>query len=1119
MRLQINILSAILVLCTQLATQAQDANPSLIAKSSRSSQPVNTSALHARTINGGQQTAHARVAVSGNPYIIAQPWANQPTWTVPDRFEIKKSTHTGLPIFIKGKAADNPQMRLDASQASFAYLNEVKGIMRIQDPVTEFKLRQSETDQLQQVHQRMSQVYRGIPVYGGEIILHRQNGQVESLNGRYFATPQLADVNPSITQSQAIEQANRHVQTRTEFHELSAAQRKLLDYQHGPDALLVIYHTGESVQLPHLAWHVSLRPNFVEHWEYFIDAKTGAVIHQYNHTCSIDGGRTATAKDLNGVNQTFNTYQAGADYYFMDASKPMFNAAKSAFPEEPIGIVWTLDAKNTALGKNFTAYHISSTNNAWNTPSAVSAHFNGGKAFEYFKTVHNRNSINGEGGNVISFINVADKDGKGMDNAAWNGKAIFYGNGNIAFKPLAGALDAAGHEMTHGVIDNTANLEYQGQSGAINESMADVFGAMMDNDDWTIGEDIVKKTYYTSGAMRDMSDPHNGGHSLSDRGYQPRVMAELYTGTEDNGGVHINSGIPNYAFYLFATSISKAKAEKVYYRALTQYLTAKSQFIDLRLAVIQAAVDLHGANSAEVNAAKAAFDQVGIFETGSNSQPDLPEHPGADFILVHDASTNDPNSWYTSSTTGTNLSARSQTRSKNRPSVTDDGSKAVYVAKDSKIYSITLSGSANQMLIQDQAIWDNVAVSKDGTKLAAVSISADTTIYVYDFGKEEWAEFKLYNPTYSDGVQTAGVLFADALEWDYTGEYLVYDAYNVIKKSNGKSLNYWDVGVIRVWDKEKNDFGDGKIEKLFTNLPEKVNIANPSFSKKSPYIAAFDYIDTKDKTYKVIAANLKTGEAGLIIDNNITGVPTYSKSDNQIAYTTIDNEGDTVVAVISLKADKINANGAPTTILTEAKWPVWFAQGNRQLQSSQKDILQFSFPGLNQPAVGVVNGNTIRVNVAQDVDVTNLIATFTVSPLAVVKVGSAKQVSGATKNNFAQPLTYTVTAQDGSTKSYTVTVKKGIETGLGDENDESSLVTLYPNPNQGTFRLSWDRVETATIHLQVFSSTGRAVYEQTIPAYQNNHGIELQLPAVQPGVYYLQMQSAQKTAYKKLIVN
>ncbi|MCL4158875.1 UNVERIFIED_CONTAM: hypothetical protein GTU68_019114, partial [Idotea baltica] len=248
--------------------------------------------------------------------------------------------------------------------------------------------------------------------------------------------------------------------------------------------------------------------------------------------------------------------------------------------------------------------HITSNDGTTWNPTAVSAHHNASICYDFYRTKFNRNSLNGKGGNIISVINITDEDGRGMDNAYWNGEFMGYGNGASGFKPLAGALDVAGHEMTHGVIENTARLEYRNQSGALNESFADIFGALIDRDDWTLGE-----------ALRSLENPNQGGQN--DPGYQPKNMSQYAylrdTPSEDNGGVHINSGIPNHAFYLFATgtSMNKDKAEAVYYHALNNYMTRTSQFVDLRLAVIQSAKDLYGEGQ-EAAAAAAAFDQVGI---------------------------------------------------------------------------------------------------------------------------------------------------------------------------------------------------------------------------------------------------------------------------------------------------------------------------------------------------------------------------------------------------------------------------------------------------------------------------------------------------------------------------
>ncbi|MCB0618067.1 MAG: M4 family metallopeptidase, partial [Saprospiraceae bacterium] len=354
-----------------------------------------------------------------------------------------------------------------------------------------------------------------------------------------------------------------------------------------------------------------------------------------------------------------------------------------------------------------------------------------------------------------------------MDNAFWNGFAMFYGNGNVAFQPLARGKDVAGHEMSHGVIQSTANLEYFGESGALNESFADIFGAMIDRDDWRIGEDVVKLSAFPSGALRDLSNPNQGGNGINDPGWQPDHVNEQYTGSLDNGGVHINSGIPNHAYYLVAQSIGKDEAEQIFYKALDEYLVKSSQFIDCRLAAVQAATDLHGTNSSQVNAVKSAFDAVGIVDgQGGNYQEDFGTNPGDEYLV-----TTDPNqsALYLYEGGGSPVvEPLSQLDPVNRPSVTDDGSAMVFVAADKTIRVIFFDwagGTYTEDVLQSDPIWYNVAVSRDGLRLAALTDDPEPLVWVFDYGLGEWRSFELYNPTYTQGVETGDALYADVLEW------------------------------------------------------------------------------------------------------------------------------------------------------------------------------------------------------------------------------------------------------------------------------------------------------------------------------------------------------------------
>ena len=181
-----------------------------------------------------------------------------------------------------------------------------------------------------------------------------------------------------------------------------------------------------------LTWEISIRPNLIEEWKYYIDAVTGEIINKFNNTFS-DGPAIATGYDLNNVLRTFDTYLEAGSYYLLNSSEAMYNSTT----EE--GVILTLDANNTSA-TNLDFSYVTSLNNTWNQKAAISAHYNATKTYEYFKNTFSRNSINGQGGNIVSLVNVAEDDGSSMENAFWNGKAVFYGNGGSYFKPLAGGI-------------------------------------------------------------------------------------------------------------------------------------------------------------------------------------------------------------------------------------------------------------------------------------------------------------------------------------------------------------------------------------------------------------------------------------------------------------------------------------------------------------------------------------------------------------------------------------------------------------------------------------------------------------------------------------------------------
>ncbi|MFN2313273.1 MAG: M4 family metallopeptidase [Bacteroidales bacterium] len=991
--------------------------------------------------------------------------------------------HKGRTVFIEKETSETkaaPEERL------YRFLDETKALSGIDNPRESFKIADIRTDELGITRIRTVQQFRGVDIYGAEATVHLDATR-ERFTGAFHRPDMNTNTTPSVSAAAAVRRVIEDVSIETVYRQLSRKEQDILDYV-APSSSLVLYNTGEDNY--RLAWAVTVRPNFIEEWKYFIDASGGDVIHKYNNTCS-DGPVTAQAYDLNNVLQTISTYLETGTYYLMNISENMYDGATGE------GTIVTLDANNTSTS-NLDYSYVTSSNNTWPLKNAVSAHNHATLAYRYLWNTFGRKSVNGLGGNIFSFVNVAEDDGTSMENAFWNGKAVFYGNGGTSFYSLAGALDVAAHELGHGVVSNTANLEYYGQSGAINESYADIFGSMVDRDDWRIGEDITRTSYSPSGALRDMADPYNGGTSLSQPYWQPKSTSEMYIGTQDNGGVHINSSIGSHAYYLYATAVTKEKAEQVFYKALTDYLTMTSKFIDFRIAVVQAASDLYGASSTEVTKAGEAFTAVGIQqEELVDKIQDYSVNAGQEYLLNYNTSSSYPGTLYR--TSDADDPSLSSTEMKGKVSVTDDGSLAVFVSADSKLRGLSPDNPSDpgEFIFSDQQIWDNVAISKDGNRIAAISIYIDTAIYLFDFEGSVVREkiFKLYNPTTSrDNPTAGGVLYADAIEFDITGQYLVYDSYNELASTTGEDIGYWDIGIINVWDNNDRDWGDGKISKLYGSLPEDVSIGNPVFSKNSPWIIAFDYIDAAKDVYAILGADLNAGLDNVITMNNTLGYPSFSKNDDRIAFTKTDGLTESIYS-IGLAADKISSAGTESRIIIDARWPVFFATGARDLflppvADFTVDIktgnapLQVKFFDLsvNQPTswAWTFEGGTPASSTAQNPVISyNNAGTFRVSLVATNIQGS----NTITKNGYIT-----------------------ISSASAVEDHDQDAIMVYPNPVRDNLNI----ISEMDFSVRLYDLNGRLIYSGT-----NERSIDM--VAMEQGVYLLEITSRGKVIKHKIV--
>ncbi|SHE76501.1 thermolysin/neutral peptidase B [Seinonella peptonophila] len=495
----------------------------------------------------------------------------QPTHPVIERHKQYKT-----PIYIKDQW-NKVATKRNQSQQLWIYLNQKKAEFKIKDARLHFAVKKTSTDRLKQTHYRVQQIYNGVKVYGAEQTFHfKPSGELTYL-GLFIPPDQLKSVNtkPKLTKLLA-----------TEVLKNDLKLSKLVEL---PKVDMVLYPDKKDYRLAYFA-KITIHHNQPAYWYYFIDAHTGKILAKYNALQHVTGHGKGVLGDDKNFDVRCET--SGSPCYLDDVNRK----------------IQTYDAEKQ--DQNLPGKLIKSSSTTFNEPAGVDAHTYAEKTFDFYKKKFGRNSFDDKGGKLISSVHVGDK----WNNAAWDGKQMLYGDGDgKVFTMLSGSLDVVAHELTHAVTENTANLQYWGESGALNESISDIMGATIDSKNWLLGEDIY--TPDKSGdALRSLADPP--------KYKQPDHYKDRYIGFQDNGGVHTNSGINNKAAYLIAAGgthhqvkvqgIGRDKMSAIYYRALTLYLTPNADFAEMRKAAIESATDLYGANSAEVTAVKKAYDSIGV---------------------------------------------------------------------------------------------------------------------------------------------------------------------------------------------------------------------------------------------------------------------------------------------------------------------------------------------------------------------------------------------------------------------------------------------------------------------------------------------------------------------------
>ncbi|OKJ05639.1 M4 family metallopeptidase [Kitasatospora sp. CB01950] len=445
-------------------------------------------------------------------------------------------------------------------------------------------------------HVRYDRTYKGLPVVGGDLVVHRaKNGKLTSTSWAHQGALTVAGVTPKLSTqdaSKAAERSAKHVkQARTT--NLDSSQ------------LVVWAAAGKT---PVLAYRTTVtgagEAGASSQEAVLLDANTGAVLDSY----PVEQGISGSGDGVNVGQVTVETSQDGSgNYTLTDAlhgstvvydsnNSPQSNPAQNAQPFSKSTDSW---------GDGTTANRES---------AAVDASFGLAKTWDYYKNTFNRSGIRNDGRGAPAYVHVDNQ----LLNAFYDDSCfcMSFGDGSSQNNntPLT-ALDVSGHEMTHGVTAATANLNYSGESGGLNESTSDIMGTMVEfyaNDPVNPGNYYIgEKLNMGNGYLRRMDDPTLDGSSLG-----------CYNSNAGSVDVHYSSGIGNHFFYLTAegtgaktigglphngtpcngdtfSGIGKDKAAAIWYRALTTYMTSTTDYAAARTATLQAAADLYGANSQE----------------------------------------------------------------------------------------------------------------------------------------------------------------------------------------------------------------------------------------------------------------------------------------------------------------------------------------------------------------------------------------------------------------------------------------------------------------------------------------------------------------------------------------
>ncbi len=493
------------------------------------------------------------------------------------------------------------------------------------DPRVNFIISKRESDQIGYEHIRVRQLYGGVPVEYSEYIFHFKNGFLESFNGNMLNVNTGESNIPTVSESEALKFALNKVGAEKymwedEYWENNIKEIKGAEATHFPVGQLVWFTINEStLRLVYKFDISSASPNNSQ--RLIIDANTGEVLKviPLEHNCS--GASVNTI--FNGM-RSFN-------------SNNLIGSIYELFDNCQLATIRVRDWNSSTTTAN--PVDILNNTNTWTTDNerfGASVLWQIRQTYFYFLNEHGRLSTDNANGMIDAYINAmfgcnSCQSGVTPNNASMNNNGITMkvglGNGGTLGNSLA-TVDIIAHEFTHAVTKFSAGLVYQDESGALNESFSDIFGEVIEKsvlgtNDWLLGSER------SDGAIRDMANPNafNNPDTYLGDFWCDYLDGSLNCTMNDNGGVHSNSGVQNYWFYLLSeggsgtndlsndfnvSGIGMSKAAAIAYRNLVVYLGENSTFSDARTGSINAAIDLYGQCSNEVKQVTNAWHAVGV---------------------------------------------------------------------------------------------------------------------------------------------------------------------------------------------------------------------------------------------------------------------------------------------------------------------------------------------------------------------------------------------------------------------------------------------------------------------------------------------------------------------------